>query len=130
MHRNFVVYQMNENDLSRVEKVEMVSSQRTLLTENERLKAGLKPGVSLYVSNLGVSKLNETTRRLERILEFQNYQVDENKLFLLRNKLDPFGLRFLESAKGEARSLIIEKIISIEELLVETYNPNNNPVVA
>jgi glutaconate CoA-transferase subunit A len=130
MHRNFVVYQMNENDLSRVEKVEMVSSQRTLLTEKERLKAGLKPGVSLYVSNLGVSKLNETTRRLERILEFQNYQVDENKLFLLRNKLDPFGLRFLESAKGEARSLIIEKIISIEELLVETYNPNYNPVVA
>lgn len=130
MHRNFVVYQMNESNLSRVEKVETVSSKRTLLTESERLKSGLKPGVSLYVSNLGVSKLNETTRRLETILEFQNYQVDEDKLSLLRNNLDPFGLRFLESAKGEARSLLIEKLITIEELLVATFYSNENAVRA
>ena len=118
LHRNFVIYQMSENELSMVPEVQMVSAQRTLLTPEQRIAYGLRPGDSLYISNIGVSKVNFKTKKLERILEFESYEVSSKKLELLRKRLDPFGVRFLESAKGEERSALIERLITVEERLV------------
>jgi len=120
LHRNFVIYQMSENELSMVTEVQMVSAQRTLLTPEERIANGLRPGQSLYISNIGVSRVNFETKKLERILKFEDYQVNPQKLELLRKRLDPFGVRFLESAKGEDRSALIERLISVEEDLVNS----------
>ena len=122
-HRNFVIYQMSENELSMVPEVSMVSAQRTLLTPEQRINYGLRPGDCLYISNIGVSRLNFESKKLERILEFKDYQVSPEKLALLRKRLDPFGVRFLESAKGEERSALIERLIAVEEDLVNAIFP-------
>ena len=121
MHRNFVIYQMSEDNLSLVDEVQIVSAQRTLFTDVIRKAHGLRPGVCLYISNLGVSKLNFETNKLERILDFSQYEVSAHKISLLKTKLDPFGVRFLESAKGEARSQLIEKLITTEEAIVKRF---------
>ena len=121
MHRNFVIYQMSEDNLSMVDEVQIVSAQRTLFTDVIRKAHGLRPGVCLYISNLGVSKLNFENNKLERILDFSQYEVSAHKISLLQTKLDPFGVRFLESAKGEARSELIEKLITTEEAIVKRF---------
>jgi glutaconate CoA-transferase, subunit A len=121
MHRNFVIYQMSEDNLSMVDEVQIVSAQRTLFTDVIRKAHGLRPGVCLYISNLGVSKLNFETNKLERILDFSQYEVSAHKISLLQTKLDPFGVRFLESAKGEARSELIERLITTEEAIVKRF---------
>jgi glutaconate CoA-transferase subunit A len=121
MHRNFVIYQMSEDNLSMVNEVQIVSAQRTLFTDVIRKAHGLRPGVCLYISNLGVSKLNFETNKLERILDFSQYEISAHKISLLQTKLDPFGVRFLESAKGQARSELIEKLITTEEAIVKRF---------
>ena len=122
MHRNFVIYQMNEDHLSMVDSVATISACRTLVTPEERKKRGLRPGVCLYLSNKGVYQLNMRIRQLEKIVDFENYQVPEEKMALINHKLDPFGTRFLESAKGSDRSQLIERLIEVEEAIVARYS--------
>jgi len=122
MHRNFVIYQMNEDHLSMVDSVGTISACRTLVTPEEREKRGLRPGACLYISNKGVYELNMRSRELEMILDFEEYTVSEEKLALIVNKLDPFGTRFLESAKGADRSKLIERLIEVEEAIVAKYS--------
>jgi len=122
MHRNFVIYQMNEDHLSMVDSVATISACRTLVTPEERKKRGLRPGVCLYLSNKGVYQLNIRIRQLEKIVDFENYEVPEEKMALINHKLDPFGTRFLESAKGIDRSQLIERLIEVEEAIVARYS--------
>jgi glutaconate CoA-transferase subunit A len=124
MHRNFVIYQMNEDHLSMVDSVATVSASRTLVTPEERRSKGLRPGACLYISNKGVYQLNMRTRELERIVDFENYEVSEEKMALIKYKLDPFGTRFLESAKGADRSQLIERLIEVEEAIVAKFSKN------
>lgn len=126
MHRNFVIYQMNEDHLSMVDSVATVSACRTLVTPEERRSKGLRPGACLYMSNKGVYQLNVRSRELEMILDFENYVVPEEKMALIKYKLDPFGTRFLESAKGADRSQLIERLIEVEEAIVAKYSMNES----
>jgi hypothetical protein len=64
------------------------------------------------------------TRELERIVDFENYEVSEEKMALIKYKLDPFGTRFLESAKGADRSQLIERLIEVEEAIVAKFSKN------
>jgi glutaconate CoA-transferase subunit A len=124
MHRNFVIYQMNEDHLSMVDSVATVSACRTLITPEERKKKGLRPGSCLYISNKGVYQLGVRSNQLEKILDFEHYEIPPEKMSLIRNKLDPFGTRFLESAKGIERSQLIERLIEVEEAIVARYADN------
>lgn len=60
------------------------------------------------------------------ILDFENYEVPKEKMALIRYKLDPFGTRFLESAKGADRSQLIERLIEVEEAIVVKYSKNES----
>ena len=60
------------------------------------------------------------------ILDFENYEVPEEKMALIKYKLDPFGTRFLESAKGSDRSELIERLIEVEEAIVAKYSMNES----
>lgn len=122
MHRNFVIYQMNEDHLSMVDSVATVSACRTLVTPEERKQRGLRPGACLYISNKGAYQLNMQSRQLEKIVDFENYEIPEEKMALIKHKLDPFGTRFLESAKGNDRSQLIERLIEVEEEIVARYS--------
>lgn len=124
MHRNFVIYQMNEDHLSMVNSVATVSACRTLFTPEERKKRGLRPGACLYISNKGVYQLNLRSHELEKIVDFESYEIPEEKMALINYKLDPFGTRFLESAKGNDRSQLIERLIEVEEAIVAQFSHN------
>lgn len=124
MHRNFVIYQMNEDHLSMVDSVATVSACRTLFTPEERKKRGLRPGACLYISNKGVYQLNLRSHELEKIVDFESYEIPEEKMALINYKLDPFGTRFLESAKGNDRSQLIERLIEVEEAIVARFSHN------
>ena len=124
MHRNFVIYQMNEDHLSMVDAVATVSACRTLFTPEERKKRGLRPGACLYISNKGVYQLNLRSHELEKIVDFESYEIPEEKMALINYKLDPFGTRFLESAKGNDRSQLIERLIEVEEAIVARFSHN------
>ena len=64
------------------------------------------------------------TRELERIVDFETYDVPKEKMALIKYKLDPFGTRFLESAKGSDRSQLIERLIEVEEAIVAKFSKN------
>ncbi|MEI7930739.1 MAG: hypothetical protein WCH97_04405, partial [Actinomycetes bacterium] len=113
-----------EDHLSMVDSVATVSACRTLITPEDRKKRGLRPGACLYISNKGVYQLGARSNQLEMILDFENYEIPSGKVSLIKNKLDPFGTRFLESAKGVDRSQLIERLIEVEEAIVAKYADN------
>jgi glutaconate CoA-transferase subunit A len=117
MHANFVIYQMNQDQLSFVSEVSMVSARRTLFTDKDRANVGLRPGKVLYISNLGVYEYEITENKLVKIfsLDEQIPGSSESNLALLRTRIDPLGIRFLESVKGAERLAKIREIISAEE---------------
>jgi hypothetical protein len=61
------------------------------------------------------------SHELEKIVDFESYEIPEEKMALINYKLDPFGTRFLESAKGNDRSQLIERLIEVEEAIVARY---------
>jgi hypothetical protein len=46
-------------------------------------------------------------------------EPDEESLRMIREEIDPLGLRFLESATGPDRQAMIDKILDAEEALIK-----------
>jgi glutaconate CoA-transferase subunit A len=129
LHANFVVYQMSQDEKSFVDEVEYVSAQRILFTDSERKKAGLRPGKVLYLSNKGFYQYDPETDLLELKIEFaiddpnflRKFQQDfADELKILRKDVDPLGIRFLESTKGDSRKELLRTIIDLEDSIIQS----------
>ena len=143
LHQHFICYVTKHSKLSFVEKVDYVSAGRGLFKDQDRLKAGLKPGDVKIFTNLCIFEKNKKTGLLEvasihkgvrkndieKNTSFKvRYKKDckitktptSSQLNVLRNIVDPLNIRKLEFTSGEERIKLLEEIISKEKKLIES----------
>lgn len=142
MHRHFILYLPRHSPLALVERVEYASAARGLLRPDERIAAGYQPGEVLLVTNLGVFRLDHDARELvlesihpgvslDDVREATGFDLrvsprlsetptpDPEALRLIRDDIDPLGMRELEFVAGRERGPLLDRIIAAEERAID-----------
>lgn len=141
MHQNFLMYLTRHSKLTLVHEVEYVSA-RGLVTDEERLAVGYRPGYMRLVTNMGVFEMNKQTRLLELIAVHPGVSLDQvraetgfdiiltpsfheaepptaEELRLLRTEIDPLGIRRLEFSSSKDRTALIDELLTMEEAAIK-----------
>ena len=142
MHRDYLLYITRHSMQSVVDEVEIASSARGLLTETEREPHGYRTGKALVITDLCVFELDTDARELVVIETMPGVTRDQIRdatgfavkfdagcretalpsaatLAILRNRIDPLGLRRLEFVSAKERGALIGEILSADRLAVE-----------
>jgi glutaconate CoA-transferase subunit A len=142
LHQNFVLYLTRHSPERFIEAVEFCTASRGLLTDKERKEAGLRPGNVRLISDLGMFELDPEQKRfrltsihpgvsLDKLQaqtggEFmiaeplrQTEAPSQDLLRLIREEVDPFGIRQLEFVPGRDRLAMIQRILAAEAGLVQ-----------
>ena len=142
MHRDYLLYVPRHSAQSLVDKVEIVSSARGLLTPAEREPMGYRTGKALVFTDLCVFRLDQISRELtviETMPDVTHQQIRDatgfavtfdagcreislpsnNTLAVLRNRIDPLGLRRLEFVSAKERGALISEILAADRSMVE-----------
>jgi glutaconate CoA-transferase subunit A len=142
MHRDYLLYIPRHSVQSLVDEVEIAGSARGLLTEAEREPMGYRTGAALVFTDLCVFRLDRSTRQLvviesmpavtrEQIRGATGFDVafdagcrdvalpSKDTLSVLRNRIDPLGLRRLEFVSAKLRGELIAEILAADRILVE-----------
>jgi glutaconate CoA-transferase, subunit A len=141
MHQHFLLYVTRHSPLALVESVDLSSAGRGLLTDEERLAAGLRPGVVKVVTNLCIFELDHVSRELQLVSLHPGVEIADveretgfeflvspslarteppsaAELELIASEIDPLGIRHLEFVPARERGALLEEIIAAEERLV------------
>jgi glutaconate CoA-transferase subunit A len=141
MHQHFLLYVTRHSPLALVDKVDVSGAARGLLTDEERLAAGLRPGVVKIVTNLCVFELDHASRELQLVslhpgVEFADIERETGfevirspsldrthpptsaELELIATEIDPLGIRHLEFMPARERGAFLADLIASEERLV------------
>lgn len=141
MHRDYLLYVPRHSPLSVVDEVEIASSARGLLSEAERAPHGYRTGRALVFTDLCVFRIDTETRQLivaetmpgvshQRIREATGFDVsfdpdcrevaapDPEVLWVLRNRIDPLGLRRLEFVSAKERTALLNEILALDRDIV------------
>lgn len=141
LHKNFILYLTRHSPERFVESVQFCTAARGLLRDDERIRNGLQPGKVRLISNLGVFDLDHEANRFrlsaihpETTLEEVRRQTggpflvadslstmlppSVEELHLIRNVIDPFGIRRLEFVPSKDRLQLIESILDSEESML------------
>ncbi|MER8559640.1 CoA-transferase [Mesorhizobium sp. M0578] len=142
MHRDYLLYVPRHSVQSLVETVEIASSARGLLTEAEREPMGYRTGAALVFTDLCVFRLDGESRQLAVIetmpcvtrqqlqdatgfaltfdADCREVALPSNEtLDILRNRIDPLGLRRLEFVSARERRALIAQILAADRRMVE-----------
>jgi glutaconate CoA-transferase subunit A len=142
MHRDYLLYLPRHSVQSLVEEVEIASSARGLLTKAEREPMGYRTGEALVFTDLCVFRLDPSSRALivvetmpavthQQIRDATGFPVtfdadcrevplpSHDLLDILRNRIDPLGLRRLEFVSAKERGALIAEILAADRRLVE-----------
>jgi glutaconate CoA-transferase, subunit A len=134
MHQNYVVYVPRHSRAALVESVEMVSSARGLISAEDRAAAGYRPGDIYLATNLCVFRYDETAGQLvvietmpgatrDAIVAETGFKVifaddctemaapTAEELRVLRDEIDPLGLRRLEFVGARDRGALLDEIL-------------------
>ncbi|WP_226781172.1 CoA-transferase [Oceaniglobus trochenteri] len=135
MHRDFVVYVPRHSAQALVETVEVVSAARGIRDAKARQAAGYRPGDTLVFTNLCVFRHDEGAGQLvvteimpgvsrDQITEATGFKTlfhpncreveppSAEDLFLLRNHVDPIGLRRLEFVGSKDRAALLDDVLA------------------
>lgn len=141
MHRDYLLYIPRHSIQSLVDEVEIASSARGLLTPAERGPMGYRTGKALVFTDLCVLRLDEASRQLivietmpgatrQRIRDATGFAVtfdagcrevalpSGEMLAVLRNRIDPLGLRRLEFVSAKDRGALIAEILQADREMV------------
>lgn len=142
MHRDYLLYVPRHSVQSLVEDVEIASSARGLLTQSEREPMGYRTGEALVFTDLCVFRLDRSSRELivietmpditqQQIRDATGFPVtfdadcreiplpSDATLGVLRNRIDPLGLRRLEFVSAKERGALIAEILAADRIMVE-----------
>ncbi|WP_036257597.1 CoA-transferase [Mesorhizobium sp. WSM3224] len=142
MHRDYLLYIPRHSVQSLVDEVEIVSSARGLLTPAERDPMGYRTAKALVFTDLCVFRLDEASRELivvetmpgitrQQIHDATGFAVtfdakcrevpvpSSDTLAVLRNRIDPLGLRRLEFVSAKERGALIAEILAADRAMVE-----------
>ena len=134
MHKNYVIYVTRHSPATLVKSVAMVSSARGLISSEERERAGYQPGDIWLITNLCVFRYDEHAKQLlvvetmpgvtrETIVAETGFAVhfaddcgempapEPASLAMLRNVIDPLGLRRLEFVGAKERGALLDEIM-------------------
>lgn len=137
LHKNFILYLTRHSPERFIEAVEFCTASRGLLTDSERTSAGLQPGKVRLISDLGMFELDHEQRRFRLVSIHPGTTLDqvraqtagdflvreplantqppsEEDLRLIREEVDPFGIRQLEFVPGRDRLAMIQRILDAE----------------
>lgn len=135
MHRHYLVYVPRHGKASLVESVEMVSSARGLITAADREAAGYRPGHIYLVTNLCVFRYDESEAQFavietlpgvarDTIIAETGFKVifaadcaemaapTAEELRVLREEIDPLGIRRLEFVSARDRGALLNEILA------------------
>lgn len=142
MHRDYLLYITRHSSLSVVDEVEIASSARGLLTQAEREPHGYRTGRAVVITDLCVFELHPSTRELvvvetmpgatrDQIRDVTGFAVtfsadcretalpSAETLAVLRNRIDPLGLRRLEFVSAKERGALLVEILAADRAAVE-----------
>ena len=142
LHQNFVLYLTRHSPERFVEAVEFCTASRGLLTDKERKEAGLQPGKVRLITDLGMFELDPEQKRFRLVSIHPGVSLDEiqshtggrfmiaeplpqtegpsqDHVRLIREEVDPFGIRQLEFVPGRDRLAMIQRILTAEAGLVQ-----------
>ena len=142
MHRDYLLYITRHSVQSVVDEVEIASSARGLLTRAERAPHGYRTGRALVITDLCVFELDPSTRELvvvetmpgvtrNQIRDATGFVVkfdagcretalpSAETLEILRDRIDPLGLRRLEFVSAKERAALIAEILAADRGAVE-----------
>jgi glutaconate CoA-transferase, subunit A len=142
LHKHFILYLTRHSPDRFVESVQFCTAARGWLNDEERIQKGLRPGKVRLISNLGIFDLDHESRRFRLEAIHPETTVEEVKsqtggaflvseslakmqppspeqLQLMRNEIDPFGIRRLEFVPSKDRLELIESILNMEEAMLE-----------
>ena len=141
LHKNFILYLTRHSPERFIGVVEFCTASRSLLTDDERKQAGLQPGKVRLISDLGMFELDPTEKIFRLISIHPGVTLDDirtrtggefliadplprtqtpsqNELRLIREEVDPFGIRQLEFVPSRDRVALIQRILDAEVNLV------------
>ncbi|RWE42780.1 MAG: CoA-transferase [Mesorhizobium sp.] len=142
MHRDYLLYVPRHSAQSLVDGVEIASSARGLLTPAEREPMGYRTGKALVFTDLCVFRLDQISQELivietmpgttqQQICDATGFAVtfdadcrevplpSSDTLAVLRNRIDPLGLRRLEFVSAKERGALIAEILAADRAVVE-----------
>lgn len=138
LHRNFVLYLTRHSPDRFAGAVGFCTAARGLAGDDERRRAGLQPGHVRLLTNLGIFELDQDAGRFRLVSIHPDVSVEQIReqtggdllvqdplpvtpmptaeyLLLIRQEIDPFGLRRLEFTSGQTRKEILNSILDAEE---------------
>jgi glutaconate CoA-transferase subunit A len=141
LHRHFMLYLPRHSPLSLVERVDYVSAARGLLRDDERRRAGYHPGDVYLITNLAVFRVDHDLGEfvleslhpgvsLDHVREQTGFSPrispslsetalpSPETLRLIREEIDPLGMRELEFVAGKERGPLLARIIAAEERVI------------
>jgi glutaconate CoA-transferase subunit A len=150
LHKNFILYLTRHSPERFVDAVEFCTASRGLLTNEERNAAGLQPGKVALISDLGIFELDHELRRFRLVSIHPGISLDKvraqtggeflisdplptteppsaEELRLIREEVDPFGVRQLEFVPSRDRLAIIQRILDAEASLVRELESSMPP---
>ncbi len=134
MHQHYMVYVPRHSPMSLVASVEEVSSARGLISARDREAAGYRPGHIYLITNLCMFRFDEAQDQLVVILTMPGVErakiiaetgfpvifaadcsemspPTERELRVLREIVDPLGLRRLEFVGARDRGALLDEIL-------------------
>jgi glutaconate CoA-transferase, subunit A len=138
LHKNFVLYITRHAPERFTDLVKFCTAARGLARDDERRQAGLQPGHTRLLTNLGIFELDLGAGRFRLVSIHPGVSVEQIReqtggeflvldplpvtpiptpdyLRLIRQEIDPFGLRRLEFTSGPPRNEILTSILDEEE---------------
>lgn len=142
MHRDYLLYVPRHSVQSLVDAVEIASSGRGLLTPAEREPMGYRTGKALVFTDLCIFRLDQASRELivietmpgvirQQVRDATGFEVtfdadcrevavpSGDTIAVLRNRIDPLGLRRLEFVSAKERGALIAEILAADRAMVE-----------
>jgi glutaconate CoA-transferase, subunit A len=141
LHQHFVLYLTRHSRERFVESVHFCTAARGLMSDAERIQAGLKPGKVRLISDLGIFEIDPADGIFRVVSIHPNVTLEmvkdntggeflvadplpvtnppeQEQLRLIRTRIDPFAIRRLEFVPGRERLDLIESILKAEAGLV------------
>lgn len=142
MHQTFIIYLPRQTARALVEGVDFVSAARGVIDPAERERLGYRQGPVKLFTNLGVLELSPNTGELEVTELFPGVtrddvqkntgfpvrfadtvatidEPDAETLRILREEIDPIGLRRLEFAAARDRDALLDEVIQSDRAITE-----------
>jgi len=137
MHRKMIGYFPNHSKRTLVPKVDFITGTRWKISNEARIKAGLRPGPLKYITNLAILSKEEEDKpfkidsvhpgvSVDQVIENTGFELTvpkdapetekptKEQIRLLREEVDPYGMVAFDFMSGKDRPAYLKQILDRE----------------